>query len=120
MGVLDTVARNLTSTMVGKFGQTVKLRERQGGEYDTTNLTVSVAKFEHDVSALVQEYSQGEIKGLVKSGDKKVVVAAKDLPRIPNVEWKVRIGDTWYEIRHVKSMYSGDEAMSHEIVARGP
>ena len=106
--------------MVGKFGQTVLFKERQGGEYDTTNLTVSVAEFEHEVSAMVMDYTQAEVHGLIKSGDKKVLVAAKDLPRTPNVEWKVRVGGTWYEVRHVTSSYSGDEVAIYELTARGP
>jgi hypothetical protein len=119
MGVLDTVARNVASSMVGKFGQSVLLKEKQAGSYDSATDTVSTFKLEHSVSALITEFAATEIRGLVKSGDKKVLVAAKDLPRTPTVEWVLKIGDRWYSIRHVLTSYSGDEAAVHELVARG-
>lgn len=119
MGVLDTIARNIASTMVGKFGQTVRLRERAAGKYDVTDATVATFKLEHEVSALVMDFAAIEVQGLVQSGDKKVLIAAKDLPRTPTVEWQIKIGTRWHTIRHVKTDYSGDEPATHQIVARG-
>ena len=119
MGVLDTVMRNAASSMIGKFGQTVLLREKQAGQFSSATDTVSTFKVEHEVSAAVMEFGATEIHGLVKSGDKKVLVAAKDLPRTPTVEWDIRIGDRWYTIRHVQTSYSGDDPAVHELVARG-
>lgn len=119
MGVLDTVARNVASSMFSKFGQTVRLREKQTGGYKVATDTVAVFKEDIDVSAVIQEFTATEIRGLVKSGDKKVLIAAKDVPRTPTVEWRIKIGDRWHEIHHVLTTYSGDEAAVHEIVARG-
>ena len=119
MGVLDTVARNVASSMFGKFGQTVVLREKQAGKFLSATDTVATFKTEHVVHAMIAEFAATEIQGLVKSGDKKVLVAAKDLPRTPTVEWELKIGDRWHTIRHVQTSYSGDEAAVHELVARG-
>jgi len=119
MGVLDTVARNLASRMLGKFGQEVRLREKQAGTFDSASDTVATFKTEHVVTAMVAEFGATEVQGLVKSGDKKVLVAAKDLPRTPTVEWTLKIGDRWYTIRHVRTTYSGDEPAIHELVVRG-
>jgi hypothetical protein len=119
MGVLDTIARNVASTMVGKFGQTVRLRERAAGNYDATAATVSTFKYEHEVSAIIMDFAAAEVQGLVQTGDKKVLIAAKDLPRVPTVEWELKIGTRWHTIRHVKTDYSGDEPATHQIVARG-
>jgi hypothetical protein len=69
---MDTVARNLASSMLGQFGQTVVLRER-----------------------------------------------AKDIPRTPTPEWRLKVGSRWYGIVHVKTSYSGDEGCVHQLVARG-
>ena len=119
MGVLDTVARNVASSMFGKFGQGVVLREKQAGKFSSVTDTVATFKVEHEVHAVIAEFSAGEIQGLVKTGDKKVLVAAKDLPRTPTVEWDLQIGDRWYTIHHVQTSYSGEEPAIHEIVARG-
>ena len=118
--MLDTVARKIASTMVGKFGQSVTMRQRVTGAFNTTTLVPSVSETDYTVSAIIGDYAQEEIKGLVKSGDKKVLVAAKDLTPVPTVEWEVKIGATWYTIRHVITSYSGDEAAMYEITARGP
>jgi len=119
MGVLDSVARSLASSMFGKFGQKVILREKQSGTFTPSTDVVAVAKFEHTVSAIVADYAEYQIQGLIKEGDKKVLVAARDLPRTPTVDWTVKIGDRWYEIRYVRTTYSGDEQAIHELVARG-
>jgi len=119
MGVLDSVARSVASSMVGKFGQTVILQEKQTGAYAPSTTSVAVAKFEHEVSAIVSDYAEYQVQGLIKSGDKKVLIAAKDLPRTPTVDWTIKIGERWFEIRHVKTVYSGDEQAMHELVARG-
>jgi len=118
MGVLDTVARNVASSMFGKFGQGVVLREKQAGKFSSVTDTVATFKVEHTISAMIAEFSATEIQGLVKSSDKKVLIAAKDLPRTPTVEWDLKIGDRWYTIRHVQTSYSGDEAAVHKLVAR--
>ena len=119
MGVLDSVARSLASSMVGKFGQTVTLKEKQEGTYTPSTMTVAVAKFEHVVPALVTDYAEYQVTGLIRSGDKRVLVAAKDLPRTPTVDWTIKIGDRWCEVRHVFTVYSGDEQAMHELVVRG-
>ena len=119
MGVLDIVARNLASSMFKKFGTAVLFKERQSGDYDSANARVKTMEIEHSTYGMVTDYQEGEASGLARSGDKKVLVASKDLPRTPSVSWRIRFNDRWFEIHRVIVTYSGEERAIVEILARG-
>lgn len=119
MGVLDTVARNLASNMFKKFGTGVLFKERRSGDYDSANARVKTMEVEHSAFGMVTDYQEGEASGLARSGDKKVLVAAKDVPRTPTVAWRMRFNGRWHEIHRVIVTYSGEEPAIIEILARG-
>lgn len=86
---------------------------------NTSTDSVAVAETDLPVKVIVSDYESNEFSDLIKSGDKKLLVAARDLTSAPTTEWRVRLGLRWCEIVFVRPIYSGDLAAAYEVAARG-
>lgn len=84
-GLLDRPMRGLASTLVGKFGTRVTIRERQPAGYDEATQTEAVIENVYTgVPALFEEFKAYDVDGnLVKHGDLKLHLPAADFAPEP-------------------------------------
>jgi hypothetical protein len=119
LGALGNGYRTFADNALEMTGTTVTMVRRVTGVFDPTTDTVGVTETEFTVPASVQDYAEGEIEGIVRSGDKKVIVAAADLPAAVTVEWKVKIGGVLHEIVKVETIWAKDQRAAFVCTARG-
>lgn len=119
MTALDRPLRSVSSNLIRRFGTSIVLKQRAAGVVDTSTDSVAVASTDLPVRAVVSDYESNEFDDLVKSGDKKVLVAAADITGQPTTEWTARIASRWGKIVRVRPVYSGDLVAIYEIAVRG-
>jgi len=119
VGLLDQPLRGVASTLIQKFGTSVVFRLKATGTFDETTDSAAVTEVDVTVKAVVAEYTRNAFEGRVKSGDKQLIVAAKDLSDVPDEEDEVFIDGSKHQVVMVRQIQATDQAAAYEIAARG-
>lgn len=100
--------------LIEKFGQAATLRKVTS----TGGLSPVRTTEDHDCTIVVTEYSMREragAGGLIRGGDKKVLMSARNLEVAPDVSYRLVIGDQDHEIRSVDPLVPGGVAVMYTL-----
>lgn len=116
---LDAPLRAVAKTLMRQFGAEGLIEYVQTGGYDTTTgLASSSAPLTATVNGIIESFGNAEIDGtLVKRGDLKWTIAAKDVDR-PRINDLVTIDAVRYTVQSVRSEWSGEEQALHVLQLR--
>jgi len=91
MGFLDAPMRAVAKTMVGKFGTSVTFRLVSRAGYDVHAGSAAETLADTAIKGVLVEFNSYELGDDVKLGDRKLMVAAKDLSVAPGTGDRILI-----------------------------
>ena len=117
MGIAQKVA-NVAGTVVAKFGGDVTVRYVSAGTYNATTGAIAETTSDTDVKGVLEGVSVREVNELIQQGDKRLTVAAIDLPSAPETKDRVVISTTVHQIIRVETTEQDNTAITHELILR--
>tara|TARA_R100000951_G_C2560874_1_gene155559 strand:- start:240 stop:596 length:357 start_codon:yes stop_codon:yes gene_type:complete len=118
MGLAKSLEK-VAGTVITKFGGDVTVRYVTPGVYNTTSGTAAEATSDTEAKGVLSGISKGEVNGLIQSEDKRLTVAAVDLPSAPATKDRVVIDSLVYQIITVNTVEQEGVAITHELILRG-
>lgn len=101
------------------YGAAMTLRKPGSDSYDPTTGDLAGSSTDYDVRGLVESYSESLVaRGLVKAGDRRIILAAASLSITPEEGDFLIFGGQTLLIVAVKSDYAGDSPILHTLQAR--
>ena len=117
MGLAQKVA-NVAGTVVAKFGGDVTVRYVSAGTYNATTGAIAETTSDTDVKGVLEDVSVREVNELIQQGDKRLTVAAKELPSAPSTKDRVLISAVVHQIIRVETTEQDNTAITHELILR--
>jgi len=121
---LDGELPETVAELINEFGADISYQYVKGSVYDPakSSSVVSVG-LPMARKAIIEDYDlQGSGAslgvGLIKSGDKKLSVAAFDFPVSPSPGDKTEVNGDAFSVVNVKTVYSGQLPALHELQVR--
>ena len=118
MGLAQSLEK-VAGTVISKFGGDVTIRYVTAGVYNTTTGASTETTSDSVVKGVLEGVSKGEVNGLIEAGDKRLVVAAKDLPSAPGTKDRAVISTVVYQIITVNTVEQEGVAITFELILRG-
>ncbi len=118
-GKLDKRMRSTAQRLIDDFGKPVTLRRTEATFDPSTGKTVETTQ-DFDVNGVLEDYSENRVDGtLVKAGDLRLSIPARDLSVTPDIEKDtIRFGgDTWSIVNDGR-VYSGEQVALHQLQIR--
>lgn len=116
--MLDAPLRKVARTVLRTFGTSVTLRRVTGTAYSTATGTMTPTTSDTVVSARLDEYRDRELSDTIHAGDRKVTLAALELPFTPSVDDKILIAAVEYDVIRVQPELATDLAAIHVLQVR--
>ena len=104
-----------------KLGGDVTIRYVSAGDYDTTTGTIpdfSTTIESHEVKGVLEDVNTREVNELIQAGDKRLTVAAIDLPSVPETKDRVTIAGTEHQVVRVQTTEQDNTPLSYELILR--
>jgi len=117
MGLAQKIA-NVAGTVVAKFGGDVTVRYVSAGTYNATTGAITETTSDTDVKGVLEGVSVREINELIQQGDKRLTVAATDLPSAPVTKDRVVISTIVHQIIRVETTEQDNTAITYELILR--
>ena len=117
MGLAQKIA-NVAGTVVAKFGGDVTVRYVSAGTYNATTGAITETTSDTDVKGVLEGVSVREINELIQQGDKRLTVAAKELPSAPGTKDRVVISTIVHQIIRVETTEQDNTAITYELILR--
>jgi len=118
MGLAQSLEK-VAGTVIAKLGGDVTVRYVTPGAYNTANGTSAEATSDTDVKGILEAVSKNEVNGLIQSEDKRLTVAATELPSAPATKDRVVISSFVYQIVTVNTVEQEGVALTYELILRG-
>jgi hypothetical protein len=112
---------NAASKVIAKFGGDVTIRYVTAGDYDTTSGTIpdfAIAIESYEVKGVLEDVNTREVNELIQAGDKRLIVAAKDLPSTPETKDRVTIAGIEHQVVRVLTSEQDNTPLVHELILR--
>ena len=119
-----SLAKSLQNTVgkaTAKLGGDVTIRYVSAGDYDTTTGTIpdfSTTIESHEVKGVLEDVNTRKVNELIQAGDKRLIVAAIDLPSVPETKDRVTIGSTEHQVVRVRTYEQDNTPLSYELILR--
>jgi len=97
----------------------VTIRYVTAGVYNTTTGASTETTSDSVVKGVLEGVSKGEVNGLIQAEDKRLIVAAKDLPSAPGTKDRAVISTVVYQIITVNTVEQEGVAITFELILRG-
>jgi hypothetical protein len=111
MAILDKPLRKVATRLIKQFGTTVTLIRRGAPSYNIQTGTSVESVTEYAVKAVIEDYKARELQeGLVKVGDRKVLIASADLTFEPQPSDQIVFDGITHNIISIQQFYSGDQS----------
>ena len=117
MGLAQKVA-NVAGTVVAKFGGDVTVRYVSAGTYNATTGAIAETTSDTNVKGVLEGVSVRGVNELIQQGDKRLTVAAKELPSAPGTKDRVVISTVVHQIIRVETTEQDNTAITHELILR--
>ena len=117
MGLAQKVA-NVAGTVLAKFGGDVTVRYVSAGTYNATTGAITETTSDTDVKGVLEGVSVREVNELIQQGDKRLTVAATDLPSAPETKDRVVISTIVHQIIRVETNEQDNTAITYELILR--
>ena len=108
----------VASKVIGKFGGDVTIRYVTAGSYNTTTGAISETASDTDIKGVLENVNLREVNELIQAGDKKLTVAAKELPSAPETKDRAVISSIVYQIIQVETIEQANDAIIYELILR--
>jgi hypothetical protein len=118
MGLAQSLEK-VAGTVISKFGGDVTIRYVTAGVYNTTTGASTETTSDSVVKGVLEGVSKGEVNGLIQAEDKRLIVAAKDLPSAPGTKDRAVISTIVYQIITVNTVEQEGVAITFELILRG-
>jgi hypothetical protein len=118
MGLAQSLEK-VAGTVISKFGGDVTIRYVTAGVYNTTTGASTETTSDSVVKGVLEGVSKGEVNGLIQAEDKRLIVAAKDLPSAPGTKDRAVISTVVYQIITVNTVEQEGVAITFELILRG-
>lgn len=115
---LAKALEKVADKVVNKFGGDITIRYVTGGTYNTTTGAITETESDTDVKGVVVDVNVREANELIQAGDKKLTVAAKELPSAPETKDRVVISSIVYQIIRVETIEHANDAIIFELILR--
>lgn len=116
-GPFDNVFRRLAVTLTGAFGGTVTVNFKTGGAYAPATGLVAQSNSDSSVDGVLSFYGTEEFGSLVKRGDIKLLVPARDIDE-PNPDDTVTIDSVVYQVVSVRGYKASALMALYEVQLR--
>ena len=113
--------QKVAGKVVPKFGGSVTVRYISAGDYDTTTGTVpdfAIAVESYEVKGVLDDVNTREVNELIQAGDKRLLVAAIDLPTAPETKDRVSIEDIEHQVVRVVTYQNANIGLVYELILR--
>ena len=94
------------------------VRYVSAGTYNATAGTVTETTSDTDTKGVLQDVSVREVNELIQAGDKRLIVAADDLPSAPETKDRVVISTVVHQIVRVVTQEQDNTAITYELILR--
>lgn len=115
---LATSLQSVASKLVNKFGGVVTFRRIVTGSYNANTGTIVENSTDTAIKGVLDQVSKREVGDLVQAGDKKLIVAAADLPNVPTVADKVVINSRVLQIIQINIIEQDNQPITYELILR--
>ena len=116
-----TLAKSLervASNVIAKFGGDVTVRYVTAGSYNTTTGTIAESTSDTNIKGVLEDVNLREVNELIQAGDKKLTVAAKDLPSAPETKDRILISGVSHQIVRAETTEQDNTAIVYELYLR--
>jgi hypothetical protein len=111
--------QNVASKIMAKLGGEVTIRHITLSSYDTTTGAVTETNTDVGVRGVLEDVNIREVNELVQAGDKRLIVAAKDLNgTVPTTVDKVLINSVVHQIIRIQTIEQDNTAITYEMILR--
>lgn len=117
MGLASSLQK-VADKVIAKLGGEVIIRYVSAGSYNATTGVVGETISDTEVRGVLQGVSVREANELIQSGDKRLTVAAKELPSAPETKDRAVISSVVHQIISVNTIEQDNEAITYELVLR--
>ena len=117
MGLASSLQK-VADKVIAKLGGEVVIRYVSAGSYNATTGVVGETISDTEVRGVLQGVSVREANELIQSGDKRLTVAAKELPSAPETKDRAVISSVVHQIISVNTIEQDNEAITYELVLR--
>lgn len=115
----DTDFLAFAKDSIETYGAAMTLRKPGSDTYDPATGNLTTASADYAVNALIESYSEFHVaKGLVKAGDRRIIIAAASLSVTPQQGDTLILGGQSLLIVNVKSEYAGSTPILHTLQVR--
>jgi hypothetical protein len=116
---LATSLQNVASKIMAKLGGEVTIRRITPSSYNATTGAVTETATNIDVRGVLEDVNIREVNELVQAGDKRLIVAAKDLNgTVPTTVDKVVINTVVHQIIRIQTIEQDNTAITYELILR--
>ncbi len=110
--------RKVTSKLMAKFGGTATIRRVTVSSYNATTGTATETTTDTSVRGVLKDVNQREVNDLIQAGDKRLTIAAVDVPTVPTTADRVIINNVTHQIIRVDTIEQDNTAITHELILR--
>lgn len=111
--------QNVASKIMAKLGGEVTIRHITLSSYNTTTGAVTETNTDVDIRGVLEDVNIREVNELVQAGDKRLIVAAKDLNgTVPTTVDKVLINSVVHQIIRIQTIEQDNTAITYEMILR--
>lgn len=115
----DTDFLAFAKDSVETYGAAMTLRKPGAAAYNPATGDVAASSTDFAVRGLIESYSEFHVaQGLVKAGDRRIIIAAGSLSVTPQQGDTLLLGGQTFFIVNVKSDYAGDTPILHTLQVR--
>ena len=108
----------MAGTVIATFGGDVTVRYVSAGSYNATTGAITETTSDTNVKGVLEDVNVREVNELVQQGDKRLTVAAKELPSAPETKDRVVISTIVHQIIRVETTEQDNTAITYELILR--
>jgi len=116
--VLASSLQKVADKVITKFGGEVIIRYVSAGSYNATTGVVGETVSDTETRGVLENVGVREVNELIQAGDKRLTVAAKELPSAPETKDRAVISSVVHQIISVNTIEQDNEAITYELVLR--
>lgn len=110
--------QKIASQLVNKFGGEITYRQIVGGAYSTSTGTIVETATDVAIRGVLDKVSKLEVNDLVHETDKKLIVAAADLPAAASLTDRIVIDSVVHQIVQISVIEQNNDAITFELFIR--
>lgn len=117
MGLANSL-KKVAGKAISKFGGDVTIRYVTAGAYNTTTGTTTETTSDTTTKGIVEGISNREVDNLIKTTDKRLIIAANKVSTAPGTKDRVVISSVEYQIIQVNTIEQDNTAITYEMILR--